>query len=98
MKTIYEYTHLHEDEHYFKGHERSHKACFAKFSNIFIYQPILRTFLLNTNIMKMHIFHKMKYDFFAMERLCGFLTFRFTDLMDNFCPGFMLLFNLAKMK
>ena len=62
MKTIYEYNHLPEDEHYFKGHKRSYKACFPKFSSIFIYQPILRTFLLNTYMMKMHIFHKMKYD------------------------------------
>ena len=58
-----------------------------------------------TNIMKMLIFLKMKYNirsnrttFYAMERLRNFLTFKFSDLMisltyilmNNFGPCFDL--------
>ena len=72
---ITEDTHLHEDEHDLKGHERSHKAVLihllTNFDNI----------LASTNIVKLQIFLKIKYDL---------RSHRTTFMLWRGCEAFLL--------
>ena len=63
-------------------------------SNTFIYEPILLKLSMNANIVKMQIFHKIKYDLRGHLRLfddiCLVLTLTYV-LMDNFLSLFIYI-------